>query len=148
DLVESSCDFRALHPHDRALQVHVFATSEIRVETCRHFNQRPRASVYVAMTLCGLEDSREQFENGRLARTVRSDDAERLSSGTFERDVTYPQESRVSELTDRTRAAQHSGDRRRNQVSQGIVSFSPPKPLPDAVKDNRYARHQYAPRPS
>ena len=71
----------------RAVQVDVLASGQLRVEASAQLDERRDGAVDVARTACRLEYAGNDLEHGGLARTVRADDAVNLTAVHGEADV-------------------------------------------------------------
>ena len=75
------------HAQHRAVKVDVFPASEFGMKTGADLNQGCEPASNLDLPFGWRRDARQEFEEGRLSRTVVSDDAENLSLTHFEADV-------------------------------------------------------------
>ncbi len=87
DFVKFAADFGAGHAEDGAVEVDVFATAEFGVETGTDFEQTGYAAIDFYPTGGGFGDAAEDFEEGRFAGTVATDDAYPIAGIDLEVDV-------------------------------------------------------------
>src|SRR5581483_10991712 len=87
DLVELAPHLGLVHAEDRAVQVHVFATRELRAEPGAHLEQRRDTAVDVGIALRRLGDPGDQLEQRRLAGAVPPDDRYCIALDDVEREV-------------------------------------------------------------
>src|SRR5262249_8909458 len=135
DRVELARDLGPGHAHDRALQVDVLATGEIRVKAGGHFDQRADAPVDRHLAARRPENLREQLQDRRLAGAIRSDDAERFPRPDLERHVTGRPEFLFRQLVGGPPAQQAPGHRR-DEISQAVVPLAAAELLPDVIEDD------------
>jgi hypothetical protein len=88
DLVELADDLLAMHAEDRAVEEHVLAPGQIRMESRTDLEQRADATLDRRTSRRRRRDAGEQLEQRALAGAVSSDEAERLAVRHVERDVT------------------------------------------------------------
>src|SRR5262249_44747495 len=88
DLVESTSDVGAVHAEDRAVEIHVFATTELRMESRSDLEHAPDAAMDFRSASRGLDDARETLEEVRLAGPVPSDETHDFAAASVEADVT------------------------------------------------------------
>ena len=88
DLIKTLGDLLTAHAQDGGVEKDVVASAQLLVEPGTEFEERghPLGDLDVARVRC--EDAGHALEQGRLARTVVADDAERLAGFDIERDVT------------------------------------------------------------
>ncbi len=79
DLVELAAHLGAAHPEDRAVEVDVLATAQLRVEAGADLEQAADPAAHCDPSLGRLGDPAQDLQEGRLAGAVPSDDAEPLS---------------------------------------------------------------------
>jgi hypothetical protein len=87
DLVEAPADVRAAEALDRAVQEHVLAACEVRVEACAELEQGADPACRTHRARARLDDPGDQAQQRRLARSVASDETDGLSLRHVERDV-------------------------------------------------------------
>src|SRR5581483_441500 len=87
DLVELASNLRLVHAEDRAVQVHVLATRQLRAEPRADLEQRRDAAVDVGVALRRLGDPGEELEQRRLAGAVPADDRDRIAFLDLERQL-------------------------------------------------------------
>src|SRR5262245_29204157 len=87
DAFELLDDLPAPHAEDGTAQVDVLAASQFWVESRSHLDQSGKATADSDFAGGRRRHLRQQLENGALAGTVVTDDAERLTSRDLEGDV-------------------------------------------------------------
>ena len=107
NVVEARGDFRPPHTHDRALQIHVFASCQIGVKPCGDLDERSGAPDDSARSTRRFEDARQQLQYRGLARAVAADDAERFAGVHLEVDALQCPEHVVVNLAAPTEGAPH-----------------------------------------
>ena len=144
DLVELPLDLRALHPHDRALEVDVLSTGQILVKASGHFNQGTHASPQLTPSLRRAQDFREELQDGGLTRPVRADDPERLAAPRLERNVLERPELVSLQLV---LGAHRPLDERRDQIPQRRMALGAAESLPHVLeRDARLLHVRRSPR--
>ena len=87
DLVELRVDVVLGHPQDRAVQVDILASAELRVESGADFEHRRQAPLGDDLPLIGLEDSGDALQQRRLAGTVMPHETEGRAPGHLKGDA-------------------------------------------------------------
>ena len=141
NLIQTRRDLALFHTHDRALQVHVLATGEIRMETRGDFDQRADATVHVTGAARRPQDSRQELQRGRFTCAVWSDDSEGLAPCYGKRHVFQRPEFLLSCQLVRVSAPAQAPDERRDLIAEAVVTLASPKFLPDGVEHNRVLAH-------
>ena len=144
DLVELGGDLGALHAHDRALQEHVLAAGQVRMEAGGHFDQRADPAAHLAS--CRVVGRRMRVSSLRivdLPGAVRADDAQRLARPHLERDVVHGPELLWSAPRWHGSARSAAPDRAGIEVPEAVVALAATELLRDAVEyDCRVAPSQ------
>src|SRR5262252_1514625 len=135
DRVELARDLGAGHAHDRALQVDVLAAGEIGVKAGGDLDQRADAPVDRHLAARRPENLRQQLQDRRLAGTIRSDDAERLTGPDLERHVTGRPEFLFRQLVGGPPPQQAPGQRR-DEIPQAVMPLTAAELLPDVFEDD------------
>src|SRR5215475_11446503 len=97
DLIELPIYFGAFHAEDRAVQVDVFPTAQLLMESRAHFEQTADTSVNVRLSGGRLGNARKDFEQRGFARAVAADDAYDFTRGHFKVDV-FQRPNRISRI--------------------------------------------------
>ena len=87
DLVEAAADVRAAKALDRAVQEHVLAAREVRVEASAELEEGADPAARPHGARARLDDPGDETQQGRLARSVAPDETDGLSLAHIERDV-------------------------------------------------------------
>src|SRR5262245_5244394 len=87
DLVELPLDLLSLHPEDRTVEVDVFATGELGMESRSHLEEAADAPADVDAPRGRRRDAREDLQQRRLPRAVLPDHSQDLALGHVERHV-------------------------------------------------------------
>ena len=87
DALVAGGDLALRQPEHGAVDEDVLAPRDLRVEAGPELDQRGDAAGGLEAAGGRLEDAGDQLEQGRLARAVAADDAERLAARDLERDV-------------------------------------------------------------
>ena len=87
DLVEAAADVGAAEALDRAVQEHVLAAREVRVEPCAELEEGADPAGRLHGACARPDDPGDEAQQGRLARSVAPDETDRLSLSHLERDV-------------------------------------------------------------
>src|SRR5262249_18524516 len=83
DLVELAIDLRLLHTENRTVEINVFTTGELRMETRTDFQQRTDTPVNLGESTRGRGDARENPQQRAFAGAVQTDDADDLAAFDF-----------------------------------------------------------------
>src|SRR2546422_5595490 len=75
-LIKLLPDLGVLHAEDRTVQKDILAPGQLRLKACAHFEQRSNPAVNVGIAFRGFSNSREDFEQSALPRSVAADDAD------------------------------------------------------------------------
>src|SRR5687767_11896714 len=87
DLVELPRDLSPPHPKDRAVEVDILPTGELRVESGPDLQQRSDSAMEFCEAFRWLDDAGEHLEQGTLSGTVAADDRDHFSGIDRERHV-------------------------------------------------------------
>ena len=87
DILVALVDLARRQPQDRTVEINVIATAELRVKSRAQFEQRRDASVDIDRAGRRMQDSGDHLQQRALARSVLSDNAERLAALHLEADV-------------------------------------------------------------
>src|SRR6266851_144846 len=87
DLIELAPDLSSAHSEDRAVEVDIFAASQLRVEPRAYLQQGAYPTLDANLALRGFRDAREELEQGAFAGAVPTNDADDLAGLDIERDV-------------------------------------------------------------
>src|SRR5271157_2291971 len=82
--VELPSYFGPSHPKDRTAEVYVFASGQLRMETCAHFEQGRDATLQNDSTRRWLRDSRKDLQQSGLASAIPADDPYDLAAENVE----------------------------------------------------------------
>ena len=80
DLIEPAIYVLSLDSENGAVQVNVLATSQFRMKTGAHFQQRPHTAMDLREALRRLGDTRQNFQERALASPIPPDDANDFST--------------------------------------------------------------------
>ena len=130
DLVEFPADLGPAHAEDRAVEVNVFASGELGMESRADFQERAHASVDLGGAVRRLRDPGQDLQQRALPRSVAADDSDHLALADFEVDVAQRPEQIVALIGTPT-ATQEPGrstDQGGERVAQSLVAL-------DAVTD-------------
>ena len=132
DRVVTIVDLAAREAEHRAVDVDIFAARDLRMETRAQLDQRRHAAVDFEVARSWFEDTGDDFEQGRLARTIRADQANRFAMTDPEGDVLHRRDTFVraqAKGQDCPGAARFSGcasgGRRRSADTASTKSFDP-----------------------
>ena len=86
-MVEARSDVTRRHPKEGRVQIHVFASGQLRVEARAHLEQGSDSTTDVCVPGGRLCNAGQDFEERRLSCAVAADHCERLSHRDIERQV-------------------------------------------------------------
>src|SRR6185437_13259194 len=119
-----------------------------RMAPCRNTFSRPvrsgwkPAATSISAPARRHQDAREQLEDGRLARPVRPENAERFAGAHLERDVAHRPELFARQLNPRRSAAGEPAHRGRHEIAQAVVQLAAREFFPYLLElDARRAGH-------
>src|SRR5690349_25150196 len=72
-------DLALLHAQDRSIQVNVFASGQLVMETGSDFQQRGKAAFHSDRTRSGIGDLGQDFEQRTFSGTIAPDDTDDLA---------------------------------------------------------------------
>jgi hypothetical protein len=121
DLVELARDLDARHAENRAVQINIFASRQLRMKARADFKQAADAPVQLDASGRRLGDAREQFEQSGFARAVSADDADHLARLHFKAHILDRPESRRGGATLALQEAQGCAHRARQRLAQAPV---------------------------
>src|SRR5215831_6417498 len=87
DFVEFFSDLRLAHTEDRAVEVDIFPTGQLRMKTGADFEQAADAAVNVSLAVSRFGNAGKNFEQRGFARAVAADDAHDFARRHFKVDV-------------------------------------------------------------
>ena len=80
NLIQLASDFVFRHAHNSTIHINILASGQIRMKTCSHFQQRSDTPLRPDTSRCGGSDTRQYFQQSRLARPILANDTQHLSS--------------------------------------------------------------------
>src|SRR5262249_26775483 len=129
DLVELLADVRPPQTQDRAVQEHVLASGEVRMEARPELEQRADAPADVRATGCRLDDRREDAQQRALPGAVAADQADGAPRPDGEGDVAERPDlgrpaspAREHEALERARVARVHAEPARDAVDADLAS--------------------------
>ena len=134
DLVELLGHLLAGEPEERRVDEHVLAPGEIGMNPRHHLEQRTDAAVGLDGPGVREHDAGDDLEQGRLPRTVGTDDRQALAGLDIEGDVTKDPAPGVGSV--RSPEPGGAGE----MVSQQSSAAVAPEPLPDLIDMNAAVR--------
>src|SRR5260370_4481844 len=87
DLVELRLDEGPIKPQQSAVEEDILPSSQIRMKSGPHFQERPYASADDRGAVGRTHDAGQNFQQRALARTITTDDSEDLALLDVEADV-------------------------------------------------------------
>src|SRR6185437_3736766 len=85
--VQLGADLIAAHAENRAIQVDVLSSSQLRMETSPHFNQRGQPASDLDLPVRRSGNTGQQLEDGALPRTIVPNDSDRFATSHGKADV-------------------------------------------------------------
>ena len=139
DRIELGTDLAAAHAEDRAVQIDVLAPRQFTVEAGADFQQATEAPGHVDAPRRGVNDAREDLEQGALARAVATENAKNFTRLHIEVDVAQGPEGRAVFVF--SPAAAERRHQRLAQVRQHIARLASAISLRDAAHLHGSRRH-------
>ena len=146
DFFESAVNLPLLHAENRSVDVDVFASSQIRMETGPHFQQARDPAVHFGAPLGWIGDPAQDLQQRALAGTVSSNDSDHVSSIDLEGDVaqcpnhiSIVRRRKPRQVLDLTEIAQRRSKQTGESRDGRLVTFScrpDPVTLREAVSDD------------
>ena len=101
----------AIHAHDGGIEIHVLASGKIGIESRAEFEKRRDATIAMDGARGRRQCPAKDFEEGRLPRSIGTNEADRLTPGNLEIHVRQGGKHLVADTLAATEQLHHAVDR-------------------------------------